>query len=97
MVISGNKKDLEEMREVNVADAHAFAQQQGMMDMLETSAKDNTNIDEAFLKMAKVCTHWLHELRFKTGPRNPLSHSFAALDNKLLMTSVWLIELSNAT
>ncbi|XP_064605545.1 ras-related protein Rab-43-like [Liolophura sinensis] len=52
-LLVGNKKDLEEMREVNVADAHAFAQQQGMMDMLETSAKDNTNIDEAFLKMAK--------------------------------------------
>lgn len=51
---SGNKRDLEQLREVNVSEAKAYAQHHGMMDALETSAKENTNVDEAFLRMAKV-------------------------------------------
>jgi Ras-related protein Rab-43 len=51
---SGNKCDLEQLREVRKEEAAALAKQYNMIDALETSAKDNTNVDEAFLKIAKV-------------------------------------------
>ena len=35
-------------------EAAALAKQYNMIESLETSAKDNTNVDEAFLKIAKV-------------------------------------------
>ncbi|XP_046575278.1 ras-related protein Rab-43-like [Haliotis rubra] len=49
----GNKKDLESLREVSGEEAKNYAHNCGMLDSLETSAKDNTNIDEAFMQMAK--------------------------------------------
>lgn len=52
-ILIGNKKDLDHLRQVNFIDAKAFAQNQGMVCHLETSAKDNTNIDESFTKLAK--------------------------------------------
>lgn len=52
-LILGNKQDLEHLREVTVAEAKAYAQHCSMLDAIETSAKENTNIDEAFLRMAK--------------------------------------------
>ncbi|XP_064633472.1 ras-related protein Rab-43-like [Lineus longissimus] len=56
----GNKKDLEGLREVSVTQARELAKHYDMMEPVETSAKDNTNIDEAFIKMAK-------ELKSKYG------------------------------
>ena len=50
----GNKCDLEQLREVRKEEAAALAKQYNMIESLETSAKDNTNVDEAFLKIAKV-------------------------------------------
>ena len=51
---AGNKKDLENQREVNFVDAKQFAQQNSMIGVIESSAKDNINIDETFIKLAKV-------------------------------------------
>ncbi|XP_074646570.1 ras-related protein Rab-43-like [Tubulanus polymorphus] len=51
-LLIGNKKDLESLREVNDEQAQELAQHLNMMDAVETSAKDNTNVDEAFIKMA---------------------------------------------
>ena len=51
---AGNKRDLEQFREINVTQAKEFAYHHQMFDALETSAKDNTNIDEVFVRMAKV-------------------------------------------
>ena len=57
----GNKCDLEQLREVKKEEATAMVKQYNMMQCLETSAKDNTNIDEVFFKMAKVgLVSWLH-------------------------------------
>jgi len=50
----GNKKDLESVREVPFSVAQEFAEYNHMIDALETSAKENNNIDTAFLKLAKV-------------------------------------------
>lgn len=52
-LLVGNKCDLEQLREVKKQEADAWAQQHNMLQSLETSAKDNTNIDDAFLKIAK--------------------------------------------
>ena len=51
---TGNKRDLENLREVNFSDAQSFAQQHNMISHLETSAKENCNIEETFVKLAKV-------------------------------------------
>lgn len=45
---------MEHLREVNLSEAKAFAQHHGMVDAIETSAKENTNIEELFMEMAKV-------------------------------------------
>ena len=56
-VVSGNKNDLESIREVPFSIAHEFAEYNHMVDALETSAKDNSNIEDAFLKLAKVTSN----------------------------------------
>ncbi|KAL5013215.1 hypothetical protein ScPMuIL_007485 [Solemya velum] len=52
-LLIGNKRDMESLREVNITEAKTLAQHYNMLDSIETSAKDNTNIDEVFFKMAK--------------------------------------------
>ncbi|XP_029650557.1 ras-related protein Rab-43 [Octopus sinensis] len=66
-LILGNKQDLEHLREVSVAEAKAYAQHCSMLDAIETSAKENTNIDEAFLRMAK-------DLKKRFGGENSLEN-----------------------
>ena len=45
---------MEEIREVKHTQAQNFAAQHDIFEVLETSAKDNTNINEVFIRMAKV-------------------------------------------
>ncbi|KAK7101904.1 ras-related protein Rab-43-like [Littorina saxatilis] len=52
-LLVGNKSDLDQLREVRKEEAANLAKQMNMIESLETSAKDNTNIDDAFLKIAK--------------------------------------------
>lgn len=53
IILVGNKADLEHRREVARETGEAFAKQHGLL-FLETSAKDNVNVDEAFLSTAKA-------------------------------------------
>ena len=47
IMMVGNKLDLQADRTVEYDEAYKFAQQNNIM-YIETSAKDNTNVDKAF-------------------------------------------------
>lgn len=51
-LLIGNKTDLTEQREVPFEDAQTMAHQLDFISVIETSAKDSNNVDEAFNKMA---------------------------------------------
>jgi Ras-related protein Rab-43 len=58
----GNKCDLESLREVEFAEAEAMCEYiPEILFVLEASAKENTNIDDAFICLAtelKVRNYW---------------------------------------
>eukprot|EP01102_Stenamoeba_stenopodia_P004393 TRINITY_DN14701_c0_g1_i1.p1 TRINITY_DN14701_c0_g1~~TRINITY_DN14701_c0_g1_i1.p1 ORF type:complete len:222 (-),score=53.64 TRINITY_DN14701_c0_g1_i1:73-738(-) len=51
-ILVGNKSDLNDQREVSFANGEALAREAGIK-FLETSAKDRSNVEEAFLTLAK--------------------------------------------
>lgn len=51
-LIIGNKSDLKEKRAVSTEEGQALAQQYGV-GFLETSARENNNVDSMFIKMAE--------------------------------------------
>ncbi|XP_014282014.1 ras-related protein Rab-4B [Halyomorpha halys] len=53
ILLAGNKKDLEDDRQVTFLEASKFAQENELM-YLETSAKSGENVEEAFLKCCKT-------------------------------------------
>lgn len=50
VVLVGNKSDLGRSREVNLEDGQSLAQLEGIS-FMETSAKENLNVEDAFLQM----------------------------------------------
>ena len=52
-ILIGNKCDLEEKREIPKDEGEAFANRNGMQ-FMETSAKNNNNVTEAFEALAKI-------------------------------------------
>ncbi|KAK3512585.1 hypothetical protein QTP70_017223 [Hemibagrus guttatus] len=51
-LLIGNKSDLTEERAVSLEEAQVMAHQLDFISAIETSAKDSSNVDEAFNKMA---------------------------------------------
>ncbi|KAI4901436.1 hypothetical protein NFI96_014725 [Prochilodus magdalenae] len=51
-LLIGNKTDLTDLREVPFGDAQMMAEELDFISVIETSAKDSSNVDEAFNKMA---------------------------------------------
>ncbi|XP_016431322.1 ras-related protein Rab-43 [Sinocyclocheilus rhinocerous] len=51
-LLIGNKSDLPDLREVPLEDAQTMAHQLDFVSAIETSAKDSSNVEEAFNKMA---------------------------------------------
>ena len=56
-ILIGNKCDLEEEREISKDEGEAFAMRNGMQ-YIETSAKNNTNVDQAFEALAKIMVEY---------------------------------------
>lgn len=52
IILVGNKCDLDESREVEEEEARGLAELEGLF-FMETSAKDNVNVEEAFLEMVR--------------------------------------------
>lgn len=49
---TGNKSDLGELREVPLAEAQSLAEHYDILCAIETSAKDSSNVEEAFVRVA---------------------------------------------
>lgn len=52
IILIGNKVDLENERQVSFEEASSFAEENGLV-YLETSGKDGSNVEEAFVQTAK--------------------------------------------
>lgn len=53
LVATGNKSDLQTQRQVLFEDACVLAENNGLLAVLETSAKEAQNVDAAFILMAR--------------------------------------------
>lgn len=62
MRIIATKKDLESERVVHQNEGEDLAKYEQMIDFFETSAKDNVNVDSAFMNLAKEL-----KARYSTG------------------------------
>ncbi|XP_013000002.1 ras-related protein Rab-43 isoform X3 [Cavia porcellus] len=51
-LLIGNKSDLAELREVQLAEAQSLAKHYDILCAIETSAKDASNVEEAFVQVA---------------------------------------------
>ncbi|KAG8556836.1 hypothetical protein GDO81_018224 [Engystomops pustulosus] len=51
-LLIGNKSDMHEVREVHLSEAETMAKHYDIISAFETSAKDSSNVEEAFVKMA---------------------------------------------
>ncbi|XP_051873662.1 ras-related protein Rab-43 [Pristis pectinata] len=51
-LLIGNKSDQDHLREVEYQEAQTLADHYDIVSVLETSAKDSSNVEEAFIKMA---------------------------------------------
>ena len=78
IVLIGNKSDLTEERQIDEAEADAFAQRYGLT-RLETSAKDGTGVKEAFARLGEGIIR--KEKEGKLVPPKPASESGAINTN----------------
>ena len=53
-IVSGNKSDMEDSREVTKLESVEFGSNFHVVEYIETSAKDNRNIDSSFQKIAAL-------------------------------------------
>lgn len=54
MIVVANKTDLEDSRQVSTSQGQKLANENGKMLFIETSAKSNLNVEQAFQKIAQM-------------------------------------------
>lgn len=67
VVLVGNKADLVEERQVTLLEGSRYAQTEGCVAYIETSAVSGENVDFAFLKLARAVLARVHEGRIDVG------------------------------
>jgi Ras-related protein Rab-14 len=67
ILLIGNKKDMEDQREVTFEEAKTFAEENGLI-FIETSAKTGDNVEEAFLKTAQLIFQNIQDGSIRTMP-----------------------------
>ena len=74
-IIVGNKSDMESLRSVSIEDAKALAKETNS-GFFETSAKNNVNIDEAFIALTAAMMNKVYKPKTETEelPTRKLSH-----------------------
>lgn len=60
-VVIGNKSDLDDDREVKESKAEKWCNKMGGYEYIETSAKDNDNVEEAFHKITELAAAQIKE------------------------------------
>ena len=68
-ILIGNKNDLENDRDIKYEEGQAFANRNGMQ-FIETSAKMNTNVNEAFETLAKLMIQFSSEKKSPNTNKN---------------------------
>jgi len=74
LILVGNKKDLEEKREIAYSEGEKFVKDYGFLDFFETSAKTGENIRKMFIKVAIV----LYEEHIRYKDEDESSGSFSS-------------------
>ncbi|PAV82069.1 hypothetical protein WR25_11109 isoform A [Diploscapter pachys] len=67
-LLIGTKCDLEEQRAVNAEDAELLQRANGMFSFVETSAKSNVNVDNAFIDLATMLKRQYDQGYHETSP-----------------------------
>ncbi|KAK4099338.1 ras-domain-containing protein [Parathielavia hyrcaniae] len=83
MVVVGNKLDLAHERKVSVEEGQMLAEE-FKCKFLETSAKTNTNVEQAFYEVVRAIRKYNREIQGGPSPGSHLSHNGAGM-NKLDM------------
>lgn len=81
ILLVGNKRDLEEARQITMLEASNFAQENELI-FLETSAKTGDNVEEAFLKCSKSIL-----AKIETGELDPERTGSFSLNRLMKSTS----------
>ena len=76
-ILIGNKNDLVDDKEIKTEEGQAFANRNGMQ-FIETSAKENTNVTEAFESLAKLMMEFNSEKKAPTTKNDKKALSASA-------------------
>ena len=78
IVLAGNKSDLASARQVSAAEAQAWAREHGISTFVEMSAKNRTNVTEAFQTLVRMVAVDELEASARNGKLRRKKHANAA-------------------
>ncbi|CAH9098407.1 unnamed protein product [Cuscuta epithymum] len=84
IILIGNKIDLDEQRAVPTEDAKEFAQKEGLF-FLETSAKQETNVENAFMKLLEEIFNIVNKKNLVAAAENQGNGNQGSLSGKKIV------------